>query len=259
MGKGAKKHLKTLRAPKHWMLGKMSGVFTVKPSFGPHKATESLPIALFLRNRLKYALTLKEVKYILKQRLVKIDGRVRTDHKYPAGFMDVIQIDKTGENFRLVYDVKGRFIVHRIQASEAKYKLCKVRQKKLGRKGIPFLYTTDGRSIRYPDPIVKMNDTIQVDLETGKITDTIHFENGNMCMVTGGRNTGRVGTIVDREKHAGSFDIVHIKDANGHVFATRMKNVFVIGKGSKAYISLPKGKGIKLSIAEERDNRLAGK
>jgi small subunit ribosomal protein S4e len=48
-------------------------------------------------------------------------------------------------------------------------------------------------------------------------------------MVTGGRNTGRVGTIVDREKHAGSFDIVHIKDANGHVFATRMKNVFVIG------------------------------
>jgi small subunit ribosomal protein S4e len=43
---------------------------------------------------------LKEVKYILKQRLVKIDGRVRTDHKYPAGFMDVIQIDKTGENFR---------------------------------------------------------------------------------------------------------------------------------------------------------------
>ena len=50
-----------------------------------------------------------------------------------------------------------------------------------------------------------------------------------MCMVTGGRNTGRVGTIVDREKHAGSFDIVHIKDANGHVFATRMKNVFVIG------------------------------
>lgn len=38
-----------------------------------------------------------------------------------------------------------------------------------------------------------------------------------------------------------------------------MHNVFIIGKGIKAYISLPKGKGVKLSIAEERDKRLAAK
>ena len=31
------------------------------------------------------------------------------------------------------------------------------------------------------------------------------------------------------------------------------------GKGNKPYISLPKGKGIKLTIAEERDKRLAQK
>jgi len=35
--------------------------------------------------------------------------------------------------------------------------------------------------------------------------------------------------------------------------------VFVIGKGTKAYISLPKGKGVKPSVAEERDRRLAQK
>ena len=33
------------------------------------------------RNRLKYALTAKEVQTILKQRLVKIDGHIRTDPK----------------------------------------------------------------------------------------------------------------------------------------------------------------------------------
>ena len=38
--------------------------------------------------------------------------------------------------------------------------------------------------------------------------------------------TGRQkGTIVTREKHNGSFDIIHVKDAAGHVFATRHKNV----------------------------------
>ena len=33
---------------------------------------------------------------------------------------DVVTIDKTGENFRLLYDVKGRFTVHRIMTEEAK-------------------------------------------------------------------------------------------------------------------------------------------
>jgi small subunit ribosomal protein S4e len=54
--------------------------------------------------------------------------QVRTDATYPAGFMDVIEIEKTGEQFRLVYDVKGRFVVHRISPEEASYKLAKVGQ-----------------------------------------------------------------------------------------------------------------------------------
>lgn len=121
------------------------------------------------------------------------------------------------------------------------------------------MVTHDGRTIRYPDPNVRVHDTIQVDIATVKITDHIKFDSGNLCMLTGGRNLGRVGTVINRERHPGSFDIVHIKDSQGHVFATRMSNVFIIGKGAKAYVSLPKGKGIKLSIAEERDKRLASK
>jgi small subunit ribosomal protein S4e len=154
--------------------------------------------------------------------------KTRTDHKFPTGFQDVVQIEKTGENFRLLYDVKGRFIVHRITAQEAKYKLCRVRKVKTGPKGLPYLYTNDGRTIRYPDPIVKVHDTVQVDIATGKVQDTIPFDTGNLCMVTGGRNTGRVGTIMSRERHPGSFDIVHVKDSNGHLFATRLGYIFVL-------------------------------
>lgn len=39
----------------------------------------------------------------------------------------------------------------------------------------------------------------------------------------------------------------------------RLNNVFIIGKGTKAYISLPRGKGVRLTIAEERDKRIAAK
>lgn len=57
--RGPKKHLKRLNAPKHWMLDKLGGVFAPKPSPGPHKQRECLPLCLILRNRLKYALTYK--------------------------------------------------------------------------------------------------------------------------------------------------------------------------------------------------------
>lgn len=51
-----------------------------------------------------------------------------------------------------------------------------------------------------------------------------------MCMVTGGANLGRIGVITNRERHPGSFDVVHVKDSTGNSFATRLSNIFVIGK-----------------------------
>jgi len=66
-------------------------------------------------------------------------------------------------------------------------------------------------------------------------------------MATGGRNMGRVGVITHRERHDGGFNIVHIKDAIDNEFATRESNVFVIGR-EKPWISLPKGKGVKVCI-----------
>ncbi|XP_066308916.1 small ribosomal subunit protein eS4-like [Miscanthus floridulus] len=189
------------------------------------------------------------------QRHVLVDGKVRTDKTYPAGFMDVISIPKTGENYRLLYDTKGRFRLHSVRDEDAKFKLCKVRSVQFGQKGIPYLNTYDGRTIRYPDPLIKANDTIKIDLETNKIVDFIKFDVGNVVMVTGGRNTGRVGVIKNREKHKGSFETIHVEDALGHAFATRMGNVFTIGKGNKPWVSLPKGKGIKLSIIEEQRKR----
>jgi len=250
-----KKHLKRLNAPKHWMLDKLSGIWAPKPSAGPHKARESLPLILILRNRLKYALNAREVSSILLQRHIKVDGKVRTDPTYPAGFQDVLTIEKTGEFFRLVFNVKGRYILQPINADEAKFKLGKVRRAEVAQKGIPFLVTHDGRTIRYPDPLIEVNDTVKIDLATNKITDFVKFDNGNLAMITGGRNLGRIGIIQQREKHPGSTEIVHLKDAIGHTFATRIGNVFVIGKGNTSLISIPKNKGVKQSILEEKARR----
>ncbi|KAJ0520476.1 40S ribosomal protein S4 [Helianthus annuus] len=162
MARGLKKHMKRLNAPKHWMLDKLGGAFAPKPSSGPHKSEECLPLILILRNRLKYALTYREVQSIFLQRHVIVDNKVRTDKTYPAGFMDVVSIPKTNESFRLLYDTKGRFRLHSIRDEELKF----------GSKGITYINTYDGRTIRYPDPLIKANDTIKLDLESNKIVDS---------------------------------------------------------------------------------------
>jgi ribosomal protein S4E len=209
---------------------------------------------LILRNRLKYALTGKETKMICMEKLVQVDGKVRTDPNFPAGFMDVVEMPKAADAFRLIYDTKGRFVLHRVSDEEKQFKLCRVNRCDITQKKIPVVVTHDGRTIRYPDPLVKANDTVKVDIATGKITGILKFESGNMCMVTKGRNTGRVGIMAHIEKHPGSFDIAVIRDASGNSFSTRSENVFVIGNKDESAITLPKGKGIKLDIIQEREN-----
>jgi small subunit ribosomal protein S4e len=156
-----------------------------------------------------------------------------------------------------VYDTKGRFVCHRVGKEEAAYKLLKVKRQQTGRGGVPYVTTHDGRTLRYPDPDVKVNDTLVFDIATGKPTGVLKFDVGTLAMVVGGRNQGRVGTVVHREKHKGSFDIVQVRDAAGHEFATRLSNVFVIGTEGKPLISLPKGKGVRLTILEEAAKRAA--
>jgi len=89
----------------------------------------------------------------------------------------------------------------------------------------------------------------------GKILGVAHFQKNAICMITGGHNIGRVGSIEKVERHPGSFDIVHVHDARENHFSTRRENIFILGKG-KAWVSLPKTAGIKATVIEDRKARL---
>jgi len=252
-----KKHLKRLFAPKDWMLSKLTGVFAPRPRPGPHKLRECLPLLVIIRNRLKYALNAREGEMILRQNLVKVDGRARADGKYPAGFQDVIEIPKIGDRFRILYDVKGRFSLVKITEAEASIKLLKVSNIYTSTGRIPVMTTHDGHRIRFPDPKISRGDTVVYNLNTKKVTEVLKARNGKIVMVTGGANRGRVGEIISIERHPGSFDVVRLKDKAGNSFATRATNVFVIGAGySDLKITLPKEQGAKKGIIQLREEKL---
>eukprot|EP01064_Diplonema_japonicum_P022294 TRINITY_DN31_c0_g5_i1.p1 TRINITY_DN31_c0_g5~~TRINITY_DN31_c0_g5_i1.p1 ORF type:complete len:269 (+),score=74.05 TRINITY_DN31_c0_g5_i1:53-859(+) len=255
MVRGPKKHMKRLAAPKHWMMDKLAGVFAPKSRPGAHAGRESLPLILVLRNRLRFALTRGEAMMITKQRLVEVDGRVRTDPKTPVGFMDMVSLPKTGLNFRVMFDVKGRFVLNKTDASTEK--LCKVKKVYTAPNGVPSMSTHDGRTLRFVDPLISVSDSVVVDLTKGSVKDFVKFKAGAACMVTGGANTGRVGEIVDVERHPGSFDIVHVKDSNGNTFATRKGNIFIVGRSlSDLLTELPKGSGVRVPLAQDRETKI---
>ncbi len=97
-----------------------------------------------------------------KEGLIKVDNKIRRDPRFPLGIMDVVSIEKTGENFRILFDTKGRYQAHKIDAKEASFKLCSVNRKAMGENKIPYIVTHDGRTIRYPHPEIKTQDTVKV-------------------------------------------------------------------------------------------------
>lgn len=198
-----------------------------------------------------------EVKKIVQDKagLIKVDNRVRKDTNFPCGIMDVITIEKTGEFFRILLDVKGRFQPHKIGSEEAKFKLCKVLKKAMGKNKIPYIVTNDGRTVRYPHPEIAIGDTIKLSLETSEVLKWYKVKKGNIALFTAGSNKGRVGTIANIERHDAQFNIVRMVDSAGHKFATRDINVMVLGDGTEPAITLYKDKGLKRSLIQEKRDK----
>ena len=245
--------MKRVAAPHSWLMNKMGGNFAVRPAQGPHRLRESIPLQVVLRDKLHLALNGREAQLILNQKegLIRVDKRVRRNHKYPVGFMDVIEIPKMKANYRVLYDNKARFTFVKINDKEAAFKLCKIEKKALGPNKIAYLVTHDGRTIRLADKEIQIGDTIKYNLEKNVVEDFFPMAVGNLAFVSDGNNRGRVGVIDHIKKFDNNFDLVTIKDSKGHSFTTRTSFIVTIGKGSKSLITLPKGDGISLSIIEE--------
>ena len=182
--------MKRVAAPKAWYLGKLKGVYAIRPTAGPHKLRECIPLSCLLQQRLKYALTRDESRRIVnnKEGLIKVDGKIRRNFRFPLGTMDVVSIEKTNEHFRILIDTKGRFQPHKIDAKEAGFKLCKVVKKTIGKNKVPYIVTHDGRTVRFPHPDIENGDSVKMNLATYQIDGVIKFVNGASVILTAGNN-----------------------------------------------------------------------
>lgn len=238
--KGQKRHLKRFSLPSALRLPRKSAVWASKPRPGPHRASECLPLRLVVRDYLGLARTARETGRILAGGQILVDGKVRRDPKFPIGLMDVVQVPKIKKNYRVLYDEKGRLILHEVSQDEASFKLCMVIRKSVVKGGRMQLAFHDGKTSIGEFGEFDLQDVAKLSLPDFKVEERLAFEKEVLVLITGGRNVGKIGKIqgIQHVKEAQS-DLITVK-SDAATFQSPKNYVFPIGK-EKPVISLPGG------------------
>lgn len=230
-------HLKRLNAPDSWHIAKKTNKFITKTAPGPHNAN-AMPIAVWLRDHMQYARNMKEVKQILGQKDVIINGKPCRDPKMGIGIFDIIAMPKINKYYRILRDRKGRHVSVEIDAEAAKSRLCKVRNKTVIPGGKVQLNLRYGANI-IADNTYKSNDSVVISLvpeERFKIIDHFPFAAGNMAMIIGGKHSGKVARIIDIVKMPGSVPnkIILEEEKTGIKFDTIAPYIYMVGTQTPA-------------------------
>lgn len=235
-----KKHLKRLPAPRAWKLARKEFVWTYKPRPGPHAALHALPIVMVLREMLGLADTAREAERAIFARSVRVDGRVVTDPKFPVGLMDVITLVPLNAHYRVLLDGRGKLTLVPIDASEAEWKLCRVRDRGTVGGGKEQVRLHDGRAIVSPKAPYPTGTTLKLAIPDQKVLGAMPLAEGHVALLTGGQHAGELVHVarVERTRNPRA-NLVHFTEG----FSTVVDYVFVVGAEAPE-IRVPEGQAV---------------
>ena len=237
--KGKTGRLKRKPAPDFWPIHKKEFTWVVKPASGPHSLENCLSLTLVLRDILGVAKTKKEAGMILSEGKVVVDGKVRRKADFPVGLMDVISLPDMNKFYRVIPTHKG-LSLSPISKSEADFKLSRVEDKNTVSGGMQ-VALTDGSNlfVKVADPknptevTYETFDTLKLSLPDKQVMDVLKTKVGNLAVITGGKNIGKIGKIVEIEKTEAKKRrqaLAVIEDENGSKFQTILDFVFSMGE-----------------------------
>lgn len=232
MGKrGRKGHTKRIAVPKAVPVHDKKETFWIANTRpGSHSKRKSMPLVVLLREVLGVAETSGEVKTVLNERKVLVDGVPRTDHRSPVGFMDIVSLPLADEYYRITVK-KGRLFPEKIEKEQAAVKLLKVTGKRTDEGNKIVLGMHDGRNM-VGDNNVKTGDTVEYLLGEKKMGKVHKFEKGAKCIITDGKHSGIIVTLEEifpSETGRSAEALVSTGDGNKS-FRTLAEYLFVVGE-----------------------------
>jgi small subunit ribosomal protein S4e len=217
--------MKRLAMPRSWPLPRKTSIWVTKAAPGAHTLELCMPVVVVIRDILGYAKSTREVRHILHNNLVSIDGRICKDSRRGVGFMDVLTLGE--ENYRCIVDQKGILRYRQISKKEAETKVCRINGKTTVKGGKTQIHLHDGRNILTDDAgEYNTGDSLVLALPSQEIKEHIRFSDGIKCYLTGGAHVGEFAEVSEYiVKRSSMPNEVQFAD-----FGTVMTNVFAIGK-----------------------------
>ncbi len=223
-----KNHLKRIAAPRRWHIDRKANTFTTRPKPGAHPLDQGLPLNVILRDIVKIAASTSEVKKILNNNEILVDGKRRKDHRFIVGLFDVVSFNKS--QYRVALDAKGRLSLIEIPATEKTKKVCKVTGKSILKGGKIQLNLFDGKNILTSEK-VSVGDSVLIELPSCKITKVFPLKEGATIYLQRGKRSGDSGTLKTlNDKQA-------VYESNGKDVETLKEYLFVIGE-KKAEVTI---------------------
>jgi len=229
--------LKRRAAPRTWTVPRKGTKWIKRPSPGPHPQDQSIPLLLVLRDLRGVAHSAREARVLVNRRAVQVDGKRVADLARGVGLMDTLSFGAPPkEHFRVLKDRSGRLVLTPIPATEAAYKLGRIRFKHAVRGGKVEVTLHDGRNLLVePDSPWHVGDSLKVHLPDQKVLGHLPLAPGQLAYVAAGSHVGELARVDRVEiRNSPQPNRVHFKEG----FSTIKEYVFVVGDTSPQ-VTLP--------------------
>lgn len=149
---------------------------------------ESVPVLIAVRDMLGLAKTKKEVKKMITQKLLKLNGRDVRDYRESIKLFNVFH---AGKDYILKLSPVRKFFLE--ETKDSKERLCKVIGKKILGKNEIQLNLHDGTNI-LADKSINIGDSLYLDI-SNKIRKHLSLEKGREAFIFSGKYSGQSGKI----------------------------------------------------------------
>lgn len=212
-------HLKRKTITHFWPIPKTGTKYLAVPS---HSKKNSVSLVVLMRDVLKIVKIKKELKKLIHEKKIMVNGKIVKDINYPLGLFDCIAIPFIGKSYRVVLNGR-RFDAEEIKESETSKRICKV----IGKKILPGkkiqINLSSGRNI-VSNEKVKTGDFVVVDAKN-KIAKIIELKKDSEVLAVDGKHMGMTGKIKEIVQE-GENKIAIVKTKFGEIKAN-LNNLFV--------------------------------
>ncbi|MEF8880354.1 MAG: hypothetical protein V5A72_00805 [Candidatus Nanohaloarchaea archaeon] len=210
-------HQKRLSAPKHYPISRKDNTYisTVK---GSRSKANAIPAIVFLRDVAEYAETEKEAKKIVKQGDILRNGEKLKDVKQGIGVLDLVQLPKAEESFRVLREGKNL----KFMPTDDKRTVAKIVGKKV--EDEEFIYHLhNGENFRSTTEYQTGNTLL---LKEGE--QEIKLEKGAKVLVLSGQHAGERAELEEINERGMNPDTGRISESETEL-ETELENLMAVG------------------------------